>query len=148
MKMKFFAGFAVAMMLSGSAFAVDNIDTVDSPDLAPARAKIDAKDYSGAIQVLMPMIGTTKTPDVFNLLGFSYRKSGDLANAATYYGKALDFDPNFKPTLEYQGEMYLQQGDLEHAKANLAKLTTICPDGCDEREDLEKAISDYKAASN
>ena len=144
MKLKFFVGLAVATLLSGSALAVDNIDTADTPDLAPARAKIDAKDYAGAIQLLTPMITTSKTPDVFNLLGFSYRKSGDLADAATYYGKALDFDPNFKPTLEYQGEMYLQQHDVDHAKANLAKLATLCPTGCEEKADLEKAIADYK----
>ena len=81
---------------------------------------------------------------MFNLLGFSYRKSGDLKQAATFYGKALDFDPTFKPAIEYQGELYLEMKDLEKAKANLAKLASLCPSGCEEKADLEKAIAAYK----
>ena len=54
---------------------------------------------------------------------------------------ALDFNPDHKGALEYQGEMYVELGQLDKAKANLAKLVKLCPDGCEEREDLEKAIA-------
>ena len=124
--------------------AVDNAASQGAPDLAPARARIAAKDFTGAVAVLQPMAVQYQNPDVYNLLGFSYRKSGDLKQAATYYGKALDFVPNFKPAIEYQGELYLQLGDLDKAKANLAKLATLCPSGCEERADLEQAIASVK----
>ena len=90
------------------------------------------------------MVSQYQDVDVYNLLGFSYRMSGDLKQAATYYGKALDFDPNFKPAIEYQGELFLQMKDPDKAKANLAKLATLCPSGCEEKDDLEKAIAAYK----
>jgi hypothetical protein len=37
--------------------------------------------------------------------------------------------------------MYVELGQLDKAKTNLAKLVTLCPTGCEEREDLEKAIA-------
>ena len=146
MKMKSIAFMMLTLVLAGSAHAVDTAvttDTADKPDLAAARAKIDAKDYPAAIALLTPMIVQYQDANVFNLLGFSYRKSGDLKQAATFYGKALDFDPTFKPAIEYQGELFLQMNDPEKAKANLAKLAKLCPSGCEEKDDLEKAIVAY-----
>ena len=146
MKMKFVAFTVLTLVLAGSAHAVDTAvtaDTAGKPDLAAARSKIEAKDFPAAIALLTPMTTQYQDPDVFNLLGFSYRKSGDLKQAATFYGKALDFDPNFKPAIEYQGELFLQMNDLDKAKANLTKLAKLCAAGCEEKDDLEKAIAAY-----
>jgi tetratricopeptide (TPR) repeat protein len=131
----------LAVLLSGHAFAVDTVVSKDAPDLAAVRAKIKAKDFKGAIADLTPLLQTHQHADVYNLLGFSYRKTGDMKQGATFYAKALDFDPNHKGALEYQGEMYVELGQLDKAKANLVKLATLCPQGCEEREDLEKAIA-------
>lgn len=136
-----------ACLFAGPALAVDNSASSGQPDLAPARAAIAASDYKTAIADLTPLLTQFQSPDVYNLLGFSYRKSGDLKQATTFYAKALDIDPNFKPTLEYQGEMWLEQGNLDKAKANLARLASLCPKGCEEREDLEKAIAGFKGSS-
>lgn len=143
MKFRLIATALIAFVSAGPAYAVDNTASGGRPDLAAVRAKIDAKDYAAAIALLTPMSGQYQDPDVFNLLGFSFRKSGDLKQAATYYGKALDFDPSFKPAIEYQGELFLQMNDLAKAKANLAKLATLCPSGCEEKDDLEKSIAAY-----
>ena len=59
----------------------------------------------------------------------------------TYYRKALDFDPNHKGALEYSGELYVQIGDMAKARENAAKLTTLCPQGCEELADLQQAIN-------
>lgn len=131
----------MAMLLSAPAIAVDNVLSKDAPDLTSVRAMIKAKDYKGAIATLTPMLSTHEHADVYNLIGFSLRKSGDLKQAATFYAKALDFDASHKGTLEYQGEMFVQLGQIDKARANLAKLATICPKGCEEREDLENAIA-------
>jgi hypothetical protein len=37
---------------------------------------------------------------------------------------------------------------MDKAKEQLAVLTNLCPAGCDERADLEKAIAAKKSASN
>jgi tetratricopeptide (TPR) repeat protein len=124
-----------------TAFAVDNVISKDAPDLASPRAKIKAKDYAGAIAELTPYLATNHHADVYNLLGFSHRKSGNMRSAATFYAKALDFDANHKGALEYQGEMFVELGQLDKAQANLARLVTLCPAGCEEREDLERAIA-------
>jgi Flp pilus assembly protein TadD len=137
----------IALALSTGAHAVDSASTKDAPELTSVRAKIAAQDYNGAIAELTPMLATYQNPDVYNLLGFSLRKTGDLKQAATFYAKALDFDPSHKPALEYQGELFLQMGDLNGAKANLTKLAGLCPSGCDEKSDLERAIADYKPAA-
>ena len=143
MRTRFIAATLFTFTLVGAAHAVDNSASAGKPDLAAARASIDSKNYPAAIALLTPMITQYQDPDVFNLLGFSYRKSGDLKQAATFYSKALDFDPAFKPAIEYQGELFLQMNDPDKAKANLAKLAQLCPSGCDEKDDLEKAIIAY-----
>lgn len=131
------------MVVGGStAFAVDTQVSEDAPDLTAVRAKIKAKDFANAIVDLRKMAETTDHADVYNLLGFSMRKSGDMKGAALYYAKALDFDPEHKGALEYQGEMFVQLGRMDRAKVNLVKLVKLCPTGCEEREDLEKAIAD------
>ena len=45
------------------------------------------------------------------------------------------------------GELYVETGNMEKAKEQLAVLAKLCPGGCEEREDLQKAIS-AKSASN
>ena len=83
--------------------------------------------------------------DVYNLLGFSLRKSGDPKTAFTYYKKALDFDPNHKGALEYLGELYVETGQLAKAQEHVAALKKLCPQGCEELEDLEKAVAQAPA---
>jgi Flp pilus assembly protein TadD len=123
------------------AFAVDSIQTRDAPDLIAVRAKIKAKDWSAAIAELNGMIDKgVQHADVYNLLGFSLRNQGDAGTAQTWYQKALEFDPDHKGALEYQGELYVKLGDLAKAQANLARLVKLCPQGCEERADLEEAI--------
>ncbi len=130
-----------AIAIGSPAMAVDTPVETNSPDLASVRAKVKAKDFKGAIEELTPMLQTHQHADVYNLLGFSYRKSGDYKQAATFYAKALDFDSDHLGALEYQGEMFVDLGQIDRAKANLAKLVKLCPYGCEEREDLEKAIA-------
>ena len=88
------------------------------------------------IRVLTP----SKEADKYNLLGFTARKSGDLKAAAEYYKKALEINPKHIQALEYQGELYLQLGEIEQAKKNLEKIKTICWFICKEKKMLEEAI--------
>ena len=130
-----------------SARAVDNMETSGDVDLAPVRAKIKAQDYKGALAELRDLAEDTQNADVYNLLGFTLRKTGDYATSLSYYTKALDLQPDHKAAREYLGELYVETGHMDKAKEQLAALTKLCPAGCEEREDLQKAIAN-KSASN
>jgi len=129
------------------AYAVDNMSSTDAPDLTSVRAKIEAKDYAGALAELRDLAEDTQQADVYNLLGFTLRKTGDVKTSLTYYTKALELEPDHKAAREYLGELYVETGNLEKAREQLAVLAKLCPGGCEEREDLQKAIG-AKAASN
>src|SRR5882757_6309683 len=139
--------FLLSLALAGaalgatSALAVDTITSKDAPDLTSVRAKIKAKDFKAALAELTPMLATNQHADVYNLMGFSLRKSGDYKQAYTFYRKALDFDPQHKGALEYLGELYVETGQIDKARENVAVLQKICPGGCEELADLQEAIA-------
>ena len=127
------------------AYAVDDIEGADAPDLTAVQAKIAAKDYKGALAELRDLAQDNQQADVYNLLGFTLRKTGDVTTALTYYNKALELKPDHKAAREYLGELYVETGHMDKAHEQLAALEKLCPSGCEEREDLEKAIAGGKA---
>ena len=129
------------------AYAVDNLSSTDAPDLTSVRAKIKAKDYAAALADLRDIAEDIQQADVYNLLGFTLRKTGDFKTSLTYYTKALELEPDHKAAREYLGELYVETGNMEKAEEQLAVLNRLCPGGCEEREDLQKAIN-AKLASN
>ena len=139
-------GFAPAL-LPAPALAVDNMSSTDAPDLTSVRAKLKAKDYAAALTELRDLAEDVQQADVYNLLGFALRKTGDFKTSLTYYTKALELQPDHKAAREYLGELYVETGNMEKAKEQLAALAKLCPGGCEEREDLQKAIN-AKSASN
>jgi cytochrome c-type biogenesis protein CcmH/NrfG len=146
------AGLALAIgatpvALTTKAYAVDNMSSTDAPDLTSVRAKLKAKDYAAALTELRDLAEDVQQADVYNLLGFALRKTGDVKTSLTYYTKALELQPDHKAAREYLGELYVETGNMEKAKEQLAALVKLCPGGCEEREDLQKAIS-AKSASN
>jgi tetratricopeptide (TPR) repeat protein len=132
---------AITTLGSTLALAVDTVTSKDAPDLASVRAKIKAKDYQAALVELRTLADTHQHADVYSLMGFSLRKTGDYTTALTFYRRALDFDADHKGAREYLGELYVETGQLPKAKEQLAVLAKLCPQGCEEREDLEQAIT-------
>jgi Flp pilus assembly protein TadD len=136
---------AVPIVTLGSraAFSVDTITATDAPDLAGVRAKIKVKvkDYQNALAELKTLAESHQHPDVYSLMGFTLRKTGDPVSALTFYMKALDFDANHKGARESLGELYAEAGQLQKARDQLAELAKLCPQGCEEREDLEQVIA-------
>ena len=82
----------------------------------------------------------TDEADRLNLLGFTARKSGDLNAAGEFYQQALALNPKHTGALEYQGELFIQLGKIDLAKANLAKIDKICWLPCNAERELRKAI--------
>lgn len=77
--------------------------------------------YGEAIEVLT--LASDKTdPRILNYLGYSHRKAGRITVGLGYYQEALRVDPNYTLVREYMGEAYLQLGDLDSAKNQLAEI--------------------------
>lgn len=85
--------------------------------------------------------------DILNYLGYTKRMTGDYDASLDFYKRALVEDPNHKGVHEYLGELYLQKHDQASAQKELDTLASLCPSGCDERDALTKAISDYKPSA-
>lgn len=125
----------------GPARAVDPNESTEPVDLTAVRAMIRSKEFRMARDELLRLARDHDNADVFNLLGFSLRKTGDYTRALTYYEKALALDPNHKGALEYLGELYVETKQPDKAREQLAVLVRLCPKGCEERGDLEEAMT-------
>lgn len=109
---------------------------------------IDDEKYAAAIPLLEKSIKEKgEYADALNQLGYANRKLGNWAAGMEYYLKALKLEPNHLGANEYLGELYLEQKDLASAEGQLAKLKAACGD-CDEFDELEDSIEDYKEANN
>ena len=132
-----------------AAFAAGSDSTPEPQQADPykqAKELIDDEEYADAIPLLQKSIKEKgEYADALNLLGYSNRKLGDKAKAMTYYTKALNMEPQHLGANEYLGELYLELNDLPKAEERLAILQNACGD-CDEFDDLEEAIDDYKEA--
>jgi tetratricopeptide (TPR) repeat protein len=140
---------AVVISMVVGAVSADAASTTsisrDAPDLTSVKAKVKAKDFTGALAELKPMLETHHHADLYNLMGFSLRKTGDIKQGGEFYVKALELDPYHRGALEYQGQMFVELGQVAKAKANLKRLAALCPKGCEERQDLEEAIANAPA---
>lgn len=129
--------------LSGMVFAVgsDNSSLSNDPDFRKATEFVKAERWSEALPILLALEKDFRdSADIQNLLGVTYRKLKDYAVSKRHYDRALELDPGHLPTLEYQGEWFIETGDLPRARANLARLRTLCG-ACHEYQDLLKAIA-------
>lgn len=116
-------------------------------DFQKAEYMIKAEQYAEAIPLLQKVVADNpRDADAWNYLGFASRKLGKKQEALGYYEKALKLDPKHKGANEYLGELYLMMNDLPKAEAQLATLKSLCGNSnCEEVEDLEADIADYKA---
>ena len=83
-----------------------------------------------------------KKADVYNLLGFSYRKHSEpnLDNAFEAYRIALEANPEHLGAHEYLGELYITLGNMNKANEMLLKLETIAGTNSMEYRKLKTAI--------
>lgn len=156
MKRIIFTFFALLLVTSlNPSFAADNSGPSTTNEststesfeskLEKARKLVNQKKWKSAISELKKLSKTNKSnADVWNLLGFAARNSGDLKNSATYYKKALSIDPKHLGALEYQGELFLKLKQVDKAKKNLELLKNYCGTSCAEYKDLDKDIKKYK----
>jgi tetratricopeptide (TPR) repeat protein len=115
--------------------------TTDVPELPSVRAQIKAKQYPAAlVQLKVLAVKYPQNPDVSSLYGHALWKTGNPSQGMVYYNRALELQPSHKGALEYQGELFVELGQVDKAKENLAKLNRLCLFGCEEYNDLKAAI--------
>jgi len=132
------------LVSSSTAIAAGSFYDLDK-ELASASKLIYKAQYKKAIEKLEEAIKSEPdNAEAWNLLGYASRKKGDLNTSAKAYNKALSIDPNHKNALEYQGELFLMQRDKTSAESNLAKLQQLCPDGCEQLDELTQAIATHQ----
>lgn len=103
-------------------------------------AAIDAQEWEKALVIFHRLqLEHPAAPEVANWLGFAYRKLKRYPESKRWYDQSLMLDPGYLPALEYQGEWFIETGDLPSAKANLAKLERLCG-RCHEWQDLDASI--------
>lgn len=113
----------------------------DDPEYRQARRWIEEKNFPPAIEKLEVLLKRSpNSPVLLNWLAFSHRKLKNYPLSKQLYDAALERDPTFLPALEYQGEWFIETGDMPSAKANLAKLEQLCG-RCHEWGDLRDAIA-------
>jgi len=138
-----FVGGALALLLStGTTWAVgpDWTHLDEDPDYRQARRWIEEKNYAPAIEKLMILLKhQPDSPVLLNWIAFSQRKLKNYPVSKQFYDAALLRDPTYLPALEYQGEWFIETGDMASARANLDKLVKLCG-RCHEWQDLDEAI--------
>lgn len=142
---------ALSLGFASSAFSMGSDSTTPAKkadDYKKAVDLIEDEKYSAAIPLLQKSIKEKgEYADALNQLGYANRKMGNWKAGMEYYLKALSLEPNHLGANEYLGELYLEQKDLPNAEKQLAILKAACGD-CDEFDELEDSIDDYKDDNN
>lgn len=143
-----FSSFLAALMALSTFLAVpamaagtsDGSSATAAASYAEAKAMVDEGNFVAALPNLIALTkADAKNADAWNLLGFTYRKLGQLEDSDAAYLTVLSINPDHLGALEYQGELFITTGKLDEAKANLAKLQALCGT-CEQAQDLEAAL--------
>ncbi len=124
-------------------------------DYATALRLIKHQEYSSAIPHLEAALRKRpKDADILNYLGYTHRMVGvgetaedartkDFQASLVFYQAALEINPMHKGVHEYLGELFLAMNNINAAHHEMNELVILCPDGCDERDTLAKALAAY-----
>ena len=115
------------------------------PEFAAGKKAVLAEDWDGAIAVLKSAaLRDPRNADIQNYIGYAYRRLRQMGPAVGHYQQALMLNPRHRSAHEHLGEAYLVLGDPATAEQHLAQLEDLCLIGCEEYDDLKRAIAGYK----
>lgn len=151
------AGAQAFAMGGGGGGGYNSFNNAPQPafdDYATAKRLIRHQEYAKAIPHLMEALKRKPhDADILNYLGFSHRMVGlseteaardnDFKMSLDFYQAALAIDPAHKGVHEYLGELFLAMNNINAARHEMNQLVMLCPDGCDERDTLTKALASY-----
>jgi tetratricopeptide (TPR) repeat protein len=138
-------GFAQA---AGDSVVSDSQGVPVDPVIAAFERAKAQQDWAGAAAVAREAVA--RAPDnaeYHNRYAFALRKGPkpDMDLVFKHYREALRLQPEHRGAHEYIGEAYLMVGDPVRAKEHLAVLDRLCLFGCEEYDDLKKAVAAYEA---
>jgi len=139
-------GIAGAAGGDGDEGGASGVAPKDPVIAAFASAKAE-KDWVRAAAVTREAVSRKpNNADYHNLYAFALRKgpNADMDLVFKHYREALRLNPEHRGAHEYIGEAYLIVGDLPKAQEHLAVLDRLCLFGCDEYDDLKKAVAAYE----
>ena len=116
-----------------------------------AEKHIDNQSYNKSLKLLKKLTKRedlgTKRADIYNLLGFSYRKleNPDLDKSFAAYMMAIELDPSHLGAHEYLGELYLMRNQKDKALIILEKLDQLAGSNSKEYKELKIAIDEYQS---
>lgn len=149
--------FVMAMALAPGAMAAGSPSTSSRPPAAPSAQASDydlgvkavkARDFQRAVTLLQKAVQVDpRNADALNYIGFSQRQLRHFDESLAAYQKALALNPNHLGANEYLGELYLDLGNLDKARQQLATLQKLCPKGCEEYNDLNKAVGAFQVSA-
>jgi cytochrome c-type biogenesis protein CcmH/NrfG len=128
--------------------AVGDNDAPADPVLQQYNEASSAKNWTRAVSVLRDAVqANPRNAEYHNLYAYSLRHTAnpDMRIVFKHYDEAIRIDPRHRGAREYLGEAYLSVGDVAKAKQQLAALDRMCFIGCNERDELRKAIAAYEA---
>jgi Flp pilus assembly protein TadD len=117
----------------------------EDADYAAGKQAIAVANWQAALDAFNKVVA--KDPgnaNAHNFLGYACRKLGKLDLAFKHYEEALRLDPRHRGAHEYIGETYLLTNNLAKAEEHLKALDKICFFGCEEYDDLKKAVAEYR----
>ncbi len=79
--------------------------------------------------------------DIYLELAEAARREGLQGKAIHFYREALEREPDNFSAISGEGEALVEKGAVEKAKRNLAKLQSMCGEGCSQTRDLAAAIA-------
>jgi tetratricopeptide (TPR) repeat protein len=133
-----------SLIFSGGVFSDSGTTKYKESPLNSIYKLIENKEFDKAILELNQ--ADQDDADVINLLGYSNRKLKNYDAALKYYQQALSINPKHKGANEYLGELYLETGEIDKAKQQLAILDDVCFFSCSEFTTLKRSIKKYESS--
>ena len=98
---------------------------------------------AGRFDDALTALNAVKSADSMTLtmIGYATGKLGNRDLGLAYYHMALAADPNNVDAHEYLGQAYAEDGQVDLAKNELAKIGAACGKSCNQYENLAKAIA-------
>ena len=110
--------------------------------LTQARAARAAGDLDGATDLLETALAVDpRNREAFVVLAGVSETRGLPGRAIRLYREALALQPNDTAALRGQGEALVMKGAVNQARANLAKIRTLCKAACGDANDLAATIA-------
>ncbi len=146
----------ISFNVNGAGTESSNSDSSTTPDQINslyelAEKHIYNKKYDKSLKLLKKLtkredLGTRRA-DIYNLLGFSYRKleNPKLDKSFAAYMMALEINPEHAGAHEYLGELYLMRDQKNQAMRMLSKLENLVGKNAEEYKDLLQAIENYQS---